>query len=123
MADSTTEIATLLYNYLSSFGVPAWQTKAPDDEPLPFIIYDLQENDFAYQNIFTFSVYGEVEKMSSDIRSVVSSIKSTLPAVLKSPTNIGNIYLDKADNFTQAKNEEDATGVKITMIIETNFIE
>lgn len=117
-----TIIAEALYNFWSSFGLPAFVENAvPDDQELPYITYRLAFPEWRSQ----MSIYGTVWVRSTSyapLANIVNTIDMKLGEGLQLETERGVIFLYKDINFAQIQPQDDLSvkAAYLSLILEAD---
>lgn len=93
--------ARTLYEFFSSFGIPAYvENNVPDDAALPYITYELVEPDSLSQASFTARVWYMDESFAA-ITAKVDEIKQAIGWGRGFPVDGGVIWIWRDTNFCQ----------------------
>ena len=96
-----TSTAKALYDFFSSFGIPAYvEYNPPDDAVLPYITYQLVQPNWSDAS----SMYARVWYRSpsfTGIAAKVDEIDAAIGEGVSLPTSSGAVYLMKATPFAQ----------------------
>lgn len=112
-----TDTAKALYQFFSSFGLPAYtEYSIPDDAQLPYITYQLIEPDWDdaatfYARVWYRSTsFVEVNAKADEIKAAIGEGKSL-------PTDHGAIYLSKGSPFLQYMPFEGDDTLKVVYLL------
>ena len=114
-----TEVAQALYQFFSSFGIPAYtEYNPPDDAILPYITYQLVQPDWMENS----SLYARVWYRSTswtEITAKVNAISTAVGEGVTIPTQSGCVMLNKGSPWAQ---EMPMEGDDTLKVIYLNFI-
>jgi len=96
-----TNTAKALYQFFSSFGLPAYvEYSPPEDAQLPYITYQVVEPDWHDGGSFYARVWYRSSSYTA-INAKVDQIKAAIGEGISIPTEGGAVYLSKAAPFIQ----------------------
>lgn len=111
-----TNTATALYEFWSSFGIPAYvEYHVPDDAEMPYITYELTEPNWKEQAAVRARVWYRDFSFVS-ISAKLDEIKAKIGDGFTMPVGDGMIALFTDDPFIQFQPYEDETGVKVAYL-------
>lgn len=112
-----TNTAKALYQFFSSFGLPAYvEYSPPDDAVLPYITYQAIEPDWRDSG----TIYARVWYRSAsyvDINAKVDQIRAAIGEGLSIPTEGGAVYLSKGSPFAQNMPMEGDDTLKVVYLL------
>jgi len=117
------EVAKALYNFWSSFGLPACvEGYVPDDWQLPYITYSLVRPEWRSQATHYARIWYR-DSAYTGITDIIKSIESRIDGGVTIPVGDGFIAIFKDSQFVQFIPDEDVT-VKtayLSLILEVNL--
>ena len=117
-------LAEILYDFYSSFGVPAFvEGYVPDDNTAElYITYSLAQPEWLSQTTHYARVWHRSTSYAQ-ITQLIDSISSRIGMGISFPADSGSIYLFKDSQFIQFQNSDDLDWkiAYLSMIIEANI--
>ena len=118
-----TNTAKALYQFFSSFGIPAYAIgNVPEDETVPYITYQLREPNWRDQS----QIYAEVWYRSTSMVQInrkTDEIRAAIGEGISIPTSGGAIYLsDFTAEPMYMEGDDTLKRVYITLTMEANTI-
>lgn len=111
-----TKTATALYNFWSSFGIPAWvEYHVPDDAEMPYITYELTDPNWKEQAAIRARVWYR-DFSFERISAKLDEIKEKIGDGYTMAVDDGMIAIFTDDPFIQFQPYEDETGVKVAYL-------
>lgn len=105
-----------LYQFFSSFGIPAYDSETvPDDAKLPYITYTPEDSDWRE----TVSVSASVWYFGTDLAALfqkVDEIKNKVGEGYRVPTEDGCLWINKDNPFAQRQPTDD-DNVKVVYLL------
>lgn len=113
--------ATALYNFWSSFGIPAYsEGNIPDDAVLPYITYNICEPHWSDQ-ASTFAKVWYQGTSYTAIATKVKEIKQRIGDCISLPVDDGSIYLYPEENFAQIQMDKDGEIMCYLNLVQNSF--
>lgn len=107
-----TQTAIALYEFFSSFGIPAFvEYTEPDGTPAPYITYELAEPDWKSRHPLHARVWYRSTSFT-EIAQKVDEIRYAIGEGVSIKTESGAVYLWVDDNWTQFQPMEGDTTLK-----------
>ena len=108
-----TNVAKALYEFWSSFGLPAYvEDTVPDDANLPYITYRLVVPDWR-DSAMTYARVWYRSTSFTAISAKVDEIDAAIGEGISIPTNGGAVYLSKGSPFQQYQSMSDDGMLKV----------
>lgn len=117
------ETARALYQFFSSFSLPAYVENAePDEAELPYITYELLRPDRLRQAPFHARIWYRSTSFAA-ITAKADEIRRIIEGGHSIPTNDGALRIWPDDNFIQSQptDEPELKVAYLSLILETDF--
>ena len=115
--------AQAIYNFWSSFGIPAYEENSvPDEAQLPYITYEYISDSFGSELLLTASIWERSNSWVS-INSKAETIAQRLAGGVSLPCEDGGVILWRGTPFAQSMTDDSDKEVKrILLQIRAEFI-